>query len=66
KWPIYYADTIRIPDGVKSEDFGVITREDGKKQRTYKGWPLYYFAGDKKAGDMTGEGMGGVWYIVKP
>lgn len=66
KWPLYYADTLRIPDGVKSEDFGAITREDGKRQRTYKGRPLYYYVGDKRAGDMTGQGMGGVWYIVKP
>jgi predicted lipoprotein with Yx(FWY)xxD motif len=47
-------------------DFGTITREDGKKQTTYKGMPLYYFAGDKKAGDVTGQGMGKVWYVANP
>jgi predicted lipoprotein with Yx(FWY)xxD motif len=26
---------------------------------------LYYWAKDKKAGDMTGEGVGKVWYVLK-
>jgi predicted lipoprotein with Yx(FWY)xxD motif len=66
KWPLYSQETAAVPDGVKVGDFGTITREDGKKQTTYKGMPLYYFAGDKKAGDVTGQGMGNVWYVANP
>jgi len=66
KWPLYYMEKVAVPDGVKAGDFGTITREDGKKQTTYKGMPLYYFAGDKKSGDVTGQGMGGVWYVANP
>jgi hypothetical protein len=33
-----------------------VTPETGK--------PVYYFAGDKKAGDMAGDGMGGVWHVI--
>jgi predicted lipoprotein with Yx(FWY)xxD motif len=66
KWPLYSQEKVATPGGVKAEDFGTITREDGKKQTTYKGMPLYYFAGDKKAGDVTGQGMGNVWYVANP
>jgi predicted lipoprotein with Yx(FWY)xxD motif len=47
-------------------DWTVITRDDGSKQWAYKGKPLYTFAHDAKAGDMTGEGRGGVWHMAKP
>jgi predicted lipoprotein with Yx(FWY)xxD motif len=29
------------------------------------GMTLYTFVKDKKAGDATGEGVGGVWHIAK-
>lgn len=32
----------------------------------YKGWPLYRFVKDVKAGDTLGEGVGGVWFEAKP
>lgn len=46
-------------------NIAVITRTDGTKQFTWKGMPLYYYATDQKAGDITGDGVGGVWHIVK-
>jgi hypothetical protein len=33
-------------------------------QVTYGGRPLYYFAGDAKAGDTNGQGVRGVWFAV--
>jgi len=51
---------------VKAEDFGTITREDGKKQTTFRGYPLYYWAGDKAPGDTKGQGVGNVWYVIDP
>lgn len=47
--------------------FGVTARTDGTQQLTYDGAPLYTFAGDKKAGDMNGQGVvasGGYWWVV--
>ncbi len=45
---------------------GQIERKDDTYQVTYNGMPLYYFAKDKKAGDVTGQGVGGIWYVVSP
>lgn len=44
----------------------VITRTDGSKQFAWKGLPLYYYKNDTKTGDITGDGVGGVWHIIKP
>jgi len=45
---------------------GTIVRADGKLQVTYNGQPLYFWINDKNPGDTTGQGVGGVWYVVKP
>ncbi|MGB5197813.1 MAG: hypothetical protein WBN64_12190 [Candidatus Deferrimicrobium sp.] len=37
KWPLYFRETVAVPEGLQAGDFGTITREDGKKQTTYKG-----------------------------
>lgn len=45
---------------------GTITRDDGTKQVTLNGLPLYLYAGDAKAGDTTGQGVQNVWWVVSP
>jgi predicted lipoprotein with Yx(FWY)xxD motif len=45
---------------------GTITRDDGTLQVTLSGVPLYYYAGDKAAGDTTGQGLFSKWYLVSP
>ena len=45
---------------------GTITRPDGSVQVTYNGAPLYYYATDAAAGDATGQGVGGIWFIAAP
>lgn len=45
---------------------GTVTRDDGALQVTLGGWPLYYFAGDKAAGDVAGQGLNDVWYLAGP
>ncbi|MCL6096729.1 MAG: hypothetical protein M1444_03590 [Patescibacteria group bacterium] len=47
-------------------NISVVKRTDGTNQFAYKSSPLYYYATDAKAGDITGDGVGGVWHIVKP
>lgn len=65
-WPIFYSKNLTLSDGLKSADFATITRTDGSKQTTYKGWPLYYFQNDAKAGDVNGDPVGRIWYVAKP
>jgi predicted lipoprotein with Yx(FWY)xxD motif len=45
---------------------GSTKRTDGTTQVTYGGKPLYYFAADAAAGDIKGQGVGGVWYLLGP
>ena len=45
---------------------GVTDRTDGTKQVTYNGIPLYFWIKDLVPGDATGEGVGGVWYVLGP
>lgn len=53
-------------DGLDTSKLGTTTRTDGAVQVTYNGWPLYYFAKDKAAGDVTGQDVGSVWFVVSP
>ena len=65
-WPVFYKANLTLGDtSLHDADFGVITRGDGTKQTTYKGWPLYYYAPDAGAGDVKGEAVGNVWYVAK-
>jgi predicted lipoprotein with Yx(FWY)xxD motif len=52
--------------GVTPSWLGTVQRPDGKLQVTYRGMPLYLFAGDKKAGDVKGQGGSGIWHAIKP
>lgn len=64
-WSIFYKETPTLGSGLKSSDFGTITRTDGSKQTTFRGWPLYYFKNDAKAGDVLGDKVGNVWMAAK-
>jgi predicted lipoprotein with Yx(FWY)xxD motif len=52
--------------GVTAAKLGVLKRPDGKLQVTYAGLPLYLYAGDSKAGDVNGQGVGGIWHAIAP
>jgi len=47
-------------------DFRVLTRPDGTRQWTFKGLPLYRFAGDGRPGDTVGDGDGNLWRLARP
>jgi predicted lipoprotein with Yx(FWY)xxD motif len=65
-WPVFYTNSTLLGAGLDASDFATITRSDNKPQTTYKGWPLYYFQSDTKAGDVNGDLVGKVWFVAKP
>ena len=66
QWPPVVADDEQpTADGVDG-DLGTIERDDGTRQVTLDGAPLYLFAGDAGPGDVTGQAVGDVWWAVGP
>lgn len=53
KWTVYYREAVSAPMGIKAQEFGTITRKDGIKQTTFRGYPLYYCINDIAAGDIN-------------
>ena len=66
-WSIYEKDKIVVPSSLNKSDFGSII-VFGKKQLTYKGWPLYQFGQDKMVmGSNKGVSFpkpGGIWPVA--
>jgi predicted lipoprotein with Yx(FWY)xxD motif len=53
--------------GIDVAEAATIPRRDGAKQVTYKGHPLYHYAGDKADRDANGQGLdlfGGEWHVL--
>jgi predicted lipoprotein with Yx(FWY)xxD motif len=66
-WPPVPAPDGRLiePDGALGE-LAPMDGNDGSKQLAFNGIPLYYFAGDTAPGQINGQGVGGVWWVVQP
>lgn len=60
-WPPLYA----AKDAKKSGAFDITPRQDGTFQWTLNGQPLYTWIKDQQAGDISGDGVKGVWHVVK-
>ncbi|GAB3794409.1 hypothetical protein GCM10028798_00990 [Humibacter antri] len=45
---------------------GTIVAANGKHQVTLNGSPLYTYSGDRAKGDVTGQGVQGIWWAVSP
>jgi hypothetical protein len=58
--------SVTAGDGATGTLATITRADDGKNQVTYNGIPLYYFAKDAKAGDINGQGIKGVWFLVAP
>lgn len=63
KWPAYTSGA--TAQKTFPAHISVITRTDGSKQFAWDSMPLYYFASDTKAGELLGDGVAGIWHIVK-
>jgi predicted lipoprotein with Yx(FWY)xxD motif len=62
--PLLTTGATAAGEGVDASKLGTTNRTDGTVQVTYNGWPLYYYVKDKAAGDVVGQDVGGVWYVV--
>jgi predicted lipoprotein with Yx(FWY)xxD motif len=65
-WPPFYVENLTMDPELRSIDFDTITREDGSKQLTYKGWPLYLYSGDTRPFETNGQGVNGLWFVIQP
>jgi predicted lipoprotein with Yx(FWY)xxD motif len=68
-WPVYFAkSTVTAMRGVKQSLIGTVRRRDGRRQVTYNGWPLYYYAheGPREVKCQNVDNYGGLWLVVKP
>jgi predicted lipoprotein with Yx(FWY)xxD motif len=68
-WPPYLArGTVRAGAGARQSLIATVRRADGSRQVTYAGRPLYYYAGDRKPGQILCQDVsefGGLWLIVR-
>lgn len=67
--PLSSAGTPTGSGGVSDSMLATITRDDGSRQVSYAGHPLYYYAQDSAAGDTLGQGsdgFGAKWWLVAP
>ncbi|MDI3321919.1 hypothetical protein [Pinibacter soli] len=67
-WPIFQVSSVQsLPSILSKADFGSIT-VFGKKQLTFKGWPLYYFGPDGANSRGINKGVSvpspGIWPIT--
>lgn len=63
KWPAL-AGKPTAGSGVDDSKLGSFQRDDGSTQASYNGWPLYYWQGDAAPGDVSGQGVGGNWWVL--
>ena len=60
-WPPAMAAAAEQPSGA----FAIVVRDDGSRQWSYKGKPVYAYQADQKPGDRTGDNFKDVWHIIK-
>lgn len=66
-WPPLVVDGEPVVgEGVDPDLVSTLTRDDGSTQVTYDDAPLYRWASDEAPGDVTGQGVQDVWYVVAP
>jgi predicted lipoprotein with Yx(FWY)xxD motif len=68
-WPVYFAKgSMQVGRGVRRALLGTVRRRDGRRQITYNGWPLYYYAheGPRQVKCQNVRTHGGTWLVVKP
>lgn len=64
-WPALTSDkTFTAGEGTDQKLLSETKRTEGTEQATYGSWPLYYYVGDQGPGDIGGQNVDGLWYVV--
>lgn len=64
-WPVFDVKDISVGQGLLAGDFERFQRADGQWQTTFKGHPLYRFAMDGDTAEVSGDGVGGRWFVAR-
>lgn len=65
--PLTVESETALRESVRADgSLGTIERADGTLQVTADGRPLYYFANDAEPGDVTGQEVNNVWFVLRP
>jgi predicted lipoprotein with Yx(FWY)xxD motif len=69
-WPPLLAQgRPRATTGARRSLLGTTRRREGTRQVTYRGWPLYYYVGEKSPLQVLCQNVfefGGTWLVVSP
>ena len=68
-WPPFFANGApRAGEAVRKSLLGTTRRRDGRRQVTYNGHPLYFYAheGPRQVLCQNVDEFGGLWLVVKP
>ncbi|WP_406507298.1 hypothetical protein [Streptomyces sp. NBC_00212] len=66
QWPPAPATGNVTVKGIDKSLVGTVTRNDGTKQLTLAGRPLYRYAKDDEPHEAYGQGVGGIWFAATP
>lgn len=66
-WPSITSETTTpvVDEGITAS-VGTITGVAGETQITVNGLPVYLFQKDAAPGDVNGQGVGDVWWVIAP
>lgn len=64
-WPPLLAHELPALDGIDPAIVTLVERPDGNVVAV-GGWPLYYFVNDAAPGDVNGQGVEDVWWLLTP
>jgi predicted lipoprotein with Yx(FWY)xxD motif len=62
--PLLTTGAPKVGFGADDGLLGTTKRTDGTTQVTYNKLPLYYFTPDKAPGDVNGQAVKNVWFVM--
>jgi predicted lipoprotein with Yx(FWY)xxD motif len=63
-FPLVTRQEPQAGDGANASLVGSFRRDDGRRQVTYNGHPLYTYRGDHQPLEAKGQGFNGAWYVI--